>query len=149
MIQRIQSVWLFLAAMVSGSLFMPSMVLYRYTVPGGFTGGKVESLSTLNFYPLLVVAVVMTLLPLVAIFMFKDRKRQRGMAVLSILACIGFISLMFMKIGNINNKMPAPANQVYGIVGSVVPVAAIIFLILAIKGIRKDEKLIKSLDRLR
>lgn len=36
----------------------------------------------------------------------------------------------------------------YGI-GSVLPVAAIILLIIAISGIRKDEKLVRSVDRLR
>lgn len=149
MIQRIQSVWLFLAAMISGALFMPSMTLYRYIVPSGFTGGQQKTLNTLNHYPLLVVAVVMTVLPLVAIFMFKDRKRQRGMAVLGILACVGFIALMFMKIGSINNATPPPTGQEYGIIGSVIPVVSIIFLVLAIRGIRKDDKLIKSLDRLR
>lgn len=34
-------------------------------------------------------------------------------------------------------------------VGSVFPIVALVFLVLALRGIRKDEKLIRSADRLR
>lgn len=149
MIQRIQSVWLLLAVMINGMLFLPSMSLYRYVVPTGITGGQVKFLSTTNYFPLLIVAAVITLLPLVAIFMFKDRKRQKGMVLLSIIAGVGFIALMIMKIGNLRNGTPPVADDSYSIPGALLPVLSLLFLILAHQGIRKDEKLIKSLDRLR
>jgi glucan phosphoethanolaminetransferase (alkaline phosphatase superfamily) len=148
MIQRIQSVWLFLASMISGLLFLPSTVLYSWGIPG-FPMAQLRTLSAISFYPLLVIAAVMVLLPLIAIFMFKDRKRQRGMATMGILAAVSFALVLFMKIGNINNNTPGITGQQYGILGALVPVASIIFLILAIRGIRADEKVLKSYERLR
>ena len=80
--------------------------------------------------------------------MFGNRKRQRTMALLSMVFTLGFLALTLMRVGNFNNGSSAPANGSYWI-GSILPIISVIFLILAIRGIRKDEKLIKSLDRLR
>jgi hypothetical protein len=147
MIQRIQSVWLFLASMACGLLFMPSVFLYRWATPG--LPLNVNSLTATKFYPLLVLAAVMTLLPLIAIFFFRNRARQRGLAVLSLLACVAFLVVLFMKVSSITSNTVGIINSEYGILGAVAPVAGMIFLVLAIRGIKKDEKILRSLDRLR
>ncbi|RYD53449.1 MAG: DUF4293 family protein [Sphingobacteriales bacterium] len=148
MIQRIQSLWLFLASMISGLLFMPSTVLYKWAVPA-LPIVQTETLTATKFYPLLIIAAFMTILPLVTIFFFKDRPRQRGLATLSILASLAFAIVMFMKITAIRSSGISKVGEQYGILGALVPVISIVFLILAVRGIRKDEKIIKSLDRLR
>ncbi len=148
MIQRVQSIWLFLASMISGLLFLPSVILYKWGV-AGLPLPKLYTLNAANFYPLLILAGFMAVLPLVAIFFFADRKRQRGIATLGILASAAFAIVLFMKIANINSTYTGITGQEYGILGAMIPVATIIFLILAIRGIRKDEKLIRSVDRLR
>jgi hypothetical protein len=148
MIQRIQTLWLFLAAFVSGLLFI--MPVYKYEIPAlPGVGNSAQLLQASQFYPLLIIAAVMTLIPLIAIFMYLNRKRQRRMAIISILACISFIGVMMMKINNIKQGTPAPVNEQYVIPGSLLPVLPIIFLIMAIIGINKDEKLVRSMDRLR
>lgn len=148
MIQRIQSVWLFLAALASGGLFISP--LYKYDIPGiPGLGEQAHFLTAARFYPLLLIAAVMTLLPLIAIFMFKERKKQKGMAIGALLACIAFIGVMIMRIGHIKQGAPAPTNDQYLIPGALLPVLAIVFLILAMRGIAKDDKLVKSMDRLR
>jgi uncharacterized membrane protein len=53
-----------------------------------------------------------------------------------------------MRVSNANNSSSAPTSGSYWI-GSILPVLAIIFLIMAIRAIRNDEKLVKSMDRLR
>ena len=72
------------------------------------------------------------------------------MVVLTILATIGFIALMLAKINELNNTMPTEdkGNGHYGI-GAILPVFSLILLILALRGIIKDDKLVKSTDRLR
>jgi len=142
MIQRIQSVWLLLAALTSGALFISP--LYRYDTAGGE-----QLLQTTGFYPLLIIAAIMTLLPLAAIFMYKERKRQRGMVIGALFACLGFLGVMWMKTSNIQKEIPAPTGGQYAIPGALLPAVAIIFLMLAIRGINKDEKLVRSMDRLR
>ncbi|MEZ5017941.1 MAG: DUF4293 domain-containing protein [Flavipsychrobacter sp.] len=145
MIQRIQSVWLLLAALVNAGLFYLSYYKAIFLTNGEET---VKYLRATSYLPSLVVLIVITILPLVTIFRFKDRKKQSRMAVLSMIASIGFHALAIMRIGNINNSEPLPSDGSYQI-GFFLPTIAIIFLLLAIKGIRKDEKLVKSLDRLR
>ena len=152
MIQRIQSVWFFLASLVNGLLFLPSIKLYKDLTPGGggipgmaSAVGRTEYLSATTSLPLMLLAAVITLVPLVAIFLFKRRKSQRGMGGMAIVGVIAFISTMLMLVGN-TTKHPGDA---YLVPGPVLPVMGMVFVILALRGVRKDEKLIKSLDRLR
>ncbi len=150
MIQRIQSLWLFLAALLSGLMMINWYTgwVYSADIRRGFET-IVQRLTVTEHFPSLIIAVVMALLPLIAIFMFRDRKRQRMMSIVSILAAIAFIGVNLMRINNFNETTaPTPQNGSY-MAGSVIPVAVIVFLILAIRGINKDEKLIKSMDRLR
>jgi membrane protease YdiL (CAAX protease family) len=144
MIQRIQSVWLFFAAFVSAALFI--FPLYHYT-PAGAASPLL--MGAKNEYILLLLATVMTLLPMIAIFLFKNRKRQKALVWFSILASAGFIAAMLMKIQNIKNAVPPATNDNFALPGPVIPVVGIILLFLALSGIRKDDALIRSVDRLR
>jgi heme/copper-type cytochrome/quinol oxidase subunit 1 len=56
---------------------------------------------------------------------------------------------MLMRVSNLRNGSPSIAHFEYVLPGVLVVLAAMVFLVLALQGIRKDEKLIKSLDRLR
>lgn len=141
MIQRIQSIWLFLAALMAAGLLY--FKLYTYNSPKGIE--EVYVSSGLGF---LVLAIILIILPLVALFMFKNRKRQKGLAILNIIAAIGFIAATVMRVTSVKNDAPLSNSTSYGI-GAVLPVAIIVFTALAINDIRKDEKLVKSLDRLR
>ena len=142
MIQRKQSLWLLVAALLNAGVFI--FDLYRADVTvNGIADHKV--LRVADHYPPLLIALVMTLLPVVTIFMFSNRKRQVGMSAVSMVGTLSFISMMLMRVKNIS---PAPAAGSYWI-GAVLPVAAVIFIVMAIVGIRKDEKLVRSVDRLR
>lgn len=150
MIQRRQTLWLFLAALLSATLMLNwyTGYVYQADIAQGF-GIVVKDLSVRSHFPTLIIAVVMTLLPLITIFMFKNRKQQRGMVAAGLLACFSFIGVNLMRINNFNHTTaPAPANGSYQL-GSVIPVVVVVFLILALRGISKDEKLVKSMDRLR
>lgn len=145
MIQRIQSLWLFLAALAAAGLLYFSLYNYHTLVN---TVDTANQLKANNNYGLFVLAILLIILPLVNIFMFKNRKRQKGLAALSIVVAIGFIAVMVMRITSLRNDTPPPTSGSYG-VGAIMPILSIVFLFLAISGIRKDEKLVKSLDRLR
>ena len=143
MIQRMQSVWLFLAALLNGALFISPLYKYQSAEASD------NLLSANNFYPLMIIAAVITFMPLMTIFLFKNRKKQIRMIVVSILATISFIAVMMMRISSIKKGLPEPINDQYLIPGSLLPVVAILFMIVAIRGVNKDEKLVKSMDRLR
>ena len=145
MIQRIQSIWLLLAGLVNAGLFYFA-IYHAEVVENGIA--VTQQLRVNDHYPSLLMALVITVLPLVAIFMFKNRTRQRNVVLFSIVACIAFIAFTLMRVSNFNNGTSAPVTGTYW-VGSILPVVAIIFLVMAVNGIRRDEKLVKSLDRLR
>lgn len=145
MIQRIQTVWLLLAMLINAVLFRIDLYTAHIIQNGTDT---ITAVNVTNYYPLLIIAALITLLPLFAIFLFKNRKQQKGIVTLSIVVTLGFIALTIMRVGNLNNATPPATGGAYSVL-SVLPVVSLIFLFLALKGIRKDEKLVKSLDRLR
>jgi len=146
MIQRIQSLWLFLAAMMNGLLFI--LPLYRFNYPN-MVYSPWQNEGVRNYIPLFILAAIATVLPLVSIFFFKDRKRQRGMVWLSIISIFAFVAVMLMRVSNLRNGALTISHFEYMLPGVLVTLGAMVFLVLALQGIRKDEKLIRSLDRLR
>lgn len=154
MIQRIQSIWLLIAALFGAGIFLFNILNISYVdaVSGEeiTKGIKLLEYSYILGYIMVLLAIVVTALPLISIFMFKNRKRQINLALLAIVLNIGFIafSLTFFK-DDVLTKFNMPAQSTSFGIGSFLPVAAIVFLAMAISGIRKDEKLVRSADRLR
>jgi Domain of unknown function (DUF4293) len=145
MIQRKQTLWLLLAALINVGLFL--FDLYRvHVVTNGVD--TILPLKVNDKFFFVLIALVTIVLPAIAIFMYKDRKRQRLLGVLSVIACLSFISTMLMQVSKFSSSIPAASGGTYWI-ASVLPVISIIFLVMAIRGINKDEKLVKSQDRLR
>jgi peptidoglycan/LPS O-acetylase OafA/YrhL len=141
MIQRIQSVWLFLAG-VAG--------LLTYKLP--IWTGILQDGSLKNFLGnenLLYFAanIATVLLAFVAIFLFKNRPLQKNMAWLGFLLSIVLIALEVYIANSYETELNL--QQSSWKFGAIMPLLMIIFFFLAVQGIRKDEKLIKSLDRLR
>jgi len=147
MIQRKQSIWLLIAALLNAGVFY--FDLYRYhNVLTGTTPIAPTNLNVSNHYPSLLIAMVMTALPFITIFMFGNRKRQIRMSFASILAILSFTSMMLWRVTNLGRLTPPPTSGNYWI-GAILPVIALVFIIMAMVAIRKDEKLVKSADRLR
>jgi hypothetical protein len=142
MIQRIQSIWLFVAALMNALVF--GVDLYRWeAMPAGAAAPL--PLRVGDHYPSLILVVTMTVLPIITIFMFKQRKRQMAMSAMSLVATGAFITMTLNRVGHL--QVPQATGSYW--IGSVLPLVADVFLILAILAIRKDENLVKSMDRLR
>ncbi|MCF8448587.1 MAG: DUF4293 domain-containing protein [Taibaiella sp.] len=145
MIQRKQSLWLLLAALFAAGVFY--FDLYRGEI---LTGDIVESrmLRVADHYPSLLIALVMVLLPLITIFMFTNRKRQLRMTAIALISTAGFMSMMLWRVTGLTREVPPVTGGNYW-VGAVLPVFSLVLLVLAMAGIRSDEKLVRSTDRLR
>jgi hypothetical protein len=151
MIQRIQSVWLLLAALVSAGLFVFGILSITYTADGAEVTKSIKllELNTMMGYLLAIIAIAVVALPLIAIFMFKNRKLQMNLALLALVLNVGFIAFYLMSIESYKTAhVPPVSSSAFG-VASFMPVLSVIFLFLAMRGIRKDNKLVKSLERLR
>jgi len=152
--QRIQTIFLLLAAIVLGLLFTPIMSFFTVT-------GTQELLQQSDVAMLAdgifnihdhIIFQILTILAIVAsiaaIFMFKNRTLQ---LTLSRLTLVGSVMILFL-IGiffYLDYQVIQANSVVSGEFGLLSPVLGIIFSILASRGIKKDEQLVKSSDRLR
>lgn len=141
MIQRIQTLWLFLAALLMALIFY--FPTYR------FSGSSVLPLTIGNDFLAIVLAALSIILSIVTIVRFKDRKQQTSLTWLNILLCIGLQIWLFIRINNFTSQPEHVNIPGYYWIGTFIPLAVIILLFMAKSGIRKDEKLVKSLNRLR
>ncbi len=141
MLQRKQSIWLLLAALLNACLFIVPFYRWHEAPDTAWHDLRLNS-----FFPAFLVAIVITLLPLVAIFMFRKRKQQMAMCMVSLLSIITFTSMMLAKVTSL-----VPANATDGTywIGAALPALSFVFIVLAMLGIRKDDKLVQSMDRLR
>lgn len=77
---------------------------------------------------------------------FKNRKRQFRLATLNFVLILVYIGVLVAYIFVAKDKLDADIIWRYPVI---LPVIALIFNYLAMRGVQKDENLIKSLDRLR
>ena len=143
MIQRKQSVYLFLAALMNAGVFYFDLYQYHLLDTSTFTPLRVN-----DHFPSLLLALLITLIPLIIIFLFKNRKLQIRLSLISLIAIISFIAIMLWRVNGLG-KMTSPPHDGSYWIGSVLPVISLVFVFLAIISIRKDDKLVKSVDRLR
>ena len=139
MIQRIQTLWL-LAASICG---FATLKLSFYS------GNKLDATNVKQFVPLnattnnilMVLTACVAAAALVLIFFYNDRKRQMLITLVAFVVSIINIILYFTEI----NKFVEGNYDITAVFAFLVP----LFLLFAARGIYKDEKLIKSVDRLR
>jgi hypothetical protein len=136
MLQRIQTVYLLIAAIVSGGLIF---VLHLWVTNEGVIIYAKDSLLHLGLF------LGSALLSLITIFKYKNRKSQFMLGRLNII--LNFILLGFFVYQSLNVSGETAVSE-KGI-GMLLPIVSIVFLALANKAIKKDEDLVKSVDRLR
>jgi len=98
-------------------------------------------------YLLFIVAGVLVVFPLVTLSLFKNRKSQKSLILLSILINLVFIGLIWMEVSDFTTSHTF-TSSVYQI-ASVIPIICVVLLFLAFGAIRKDEKMIREAERLR
>ncbi len=141
MIQRIQSVWLFLAGVAA--LLTLKLPFYTGNIIKEGQPKVFASLTAISDTLLTITTVATGLLALVIIFLFKDRKLQTRLSFVALLLSGLNLVLFYFQV-----KKFVPGEGNYGLT-AIIAIAVPILLILAIRGIYRDNKLVKSLDRLR
>ena len=135
MLQRIQTLYLLIAAVCSGALSLSTYLL----VSEGVTVYVIDSISYLVLFE------GSAMLSLVSIFLFKSRQTQFVLGRLNIILNFILLGLFVFRLLSLPG---GPANPEKGI-GLLIPIFSIVLLALANKAIKKDETLVKSVDRLR
>jgi len=96
--------------------------------------------------PLTILLAVIVLLLLINIFSYKKRILQMRLSVFSILLMIGSIGLIFFYALHGQGKIHGEIFYLYPVI---FPVVSTILAFLAFKGVKKDEELVRSYDRIR
>lgn len=158
MIQRIQTVYLLLALLCGAlTFFLPyahflegDLKVAEYAAFGVFNvqSDIVEMASPYDF-PAWVLAVLSTLLPLIAVFLYKKRPVQYRIARLAFLTNLAYAVYLFFAAEAAAEMLFNGEITIFYHVGFYLPVAALPLCFLAVRGIKKDEDLVKSLDRIR
>lgn len=145
MIQRIQSLFLFLASGCFFGLFgLPFASSDEVTKP--FFEDLIY--NVLDHPALLGITIAGGSIALINIFLFKNRGLQMRLSILVIICSI-LLALFATYLVYQDASLMSPGADLEDGFGVYLPPAALIFGILSYIFVKKDEKLVKSMDRLR
>jgi len=136
---------LFLPIMSKNINGTPFPVLYTWGVSSTWDLGEYMSTMIQPTYPLLITNIAVALICFINIFNYRKRSFQKRFAIISILLIVGFAFLCSVYA----QKLPGGVEGASFGVGAYLPAVAILFVVLGIFGINKDERLIRSAERLR
>jgi hypothetical protein len=143
MIQRIQSVFLAMVALCSAALFGTNAADTDTAISGSEVFNDAE--FTIFDSPLLIGGVAATMLVSVAaIFLFRNRRLQMILCLVAVLITLAYSAYGGLLWGTDTAAAAADPN-----LGIALPFLAIVFAVIARRAIKKDEKLVRSADRLR
>ena len=145
MIQRKQTIFLFLAAIIFGAMFMVPFAVSNQPSVQFLSDGV---FNILDHPVLLVLTLGGILMSLYAIFLFRKRKAQLRLGYIIIIIAILLPLSAFILFTRTSAEADASV-MIEDQFGLYLPAAAILFVVLANYFIRKDERLVKSMDRLR
>lgn len=144
MIQRIQSIYLLGATILSGGLILLLSLWVdgeqnEFFVLDAFKGGNMMLIV------LAVLFIVSAILSFSSIFQYKKRQLQFVLGRLIILINFIIIGLLVYYSQNLSGEITVSEKGI----GLLIPIVTIVLVALANKSIKKDEELVKSVDRLR
>lgn len=141
MIQRIQTLWLLVVAIAAFATY--TLTLYI----GKAADGTQKVFQLADDFLLVIIIIALGILAMICLFLFKNRKLQFKLSVFGIIFSIGFIFLEYFRVEGFkkDNLIQTGTYQI----GALLPILMVIFFFLAARGIYKDERLIKSMNRLR
>ena len=144
MIQRIQTLYLLLAGVISlGFIFVFSLWTNTKGVEYFALDLFYESLIILKVIPILF--VLSGFLSLISLFLFKNRKNQFILNRINILINLFLLGVLIYHLLMLSGETQVSEKGI----GVFLPVVVIVLLAIANKAIKKDEDLVKSVDRLR
>lgn len=155
MIQRIQSLYLLLTSLLS-ILFLKGAFLTFFDNTGSsieisLSGimkytGNADPVKVGEVWTILILSVIIPVLSIIIISLYKKRDYQLILTKILIIMISAFIGTSLVYSYIIISKYEADFTSWYKLI---VPVLQLIVSVLAYYGIKKDDELVKSYDRLR
>lgn len=179
MIQRIQSLWLLLAACCMALCLMVPVAKYHFdNMPA--EGQRVEArldlfaqgdatmlpqmdqpvsqysqrLTGMETWPLVTIVLVCMVIALAALLLFKRRTLQMRLSAFGFILSVVYAFLLFFWAVDhyadlLSAGMGGVKPEVTWSLGAFAPLASMVFFFLAQRAIRKDEAMVRAADRLR
>jgi len=136
MIQRIQTLYLMVVALCSGLL---PFVFSLWKLSDGDAVFAADNLFVLAAF------LVVAILAILSIFRYKKRQNQFVLNRLNMILNLFLLGFFVYRSLNLSGETAVSEKGI----GMLIPVFSIVFLVLANRAIKKDEDLVKSVDRLR
>jgi membrane protease YdiL (CAAX protease family) len=136
MIQRIQTIYLIVSAIIIGALFM------WFPVVLGNDGSVIMERNEPLIFGLIFVSIA---LAIISILSFKKRQLQFVLNRLNIISNFILLGVFVYRLLTLSGETIVSEKGI----GVLFPIISIVFLVLANKAIKRDEDLVKSVDRLR
>jgi len=140
MLQRIQTIWLLLAA--TCSFISLKITFYAGNlIAEGTTSNSVGAFSKITGMDNPILTTAVGVMSLICIFLYKNRKQQIKFCIAAFFIEISLLIFYYFLTKTFKEGTLA--------IGAGIHLFIIIFILLAIAGIRKDNKIIAESDRLR
>jgi hypothetical protein len=154
MIQRLQTLYLLIAdVLIAIMFFVPFTQMYGnggklfLFYLSGITGeGTDQGEIMQKSWPLLILTCLILVLLTLVIFLYKNRKLQIKICYLTIVLLLGLLSSIYFTIWKCNSLLGGDYSLK---ISFSFPLIATLLVFLAIRGIAKDDKLVKSIHRIR
>lgn len=157
MIQRVQTIYLFLAAVIMAVVNWLPLVEFSVNnntidsvVPFYTYGIHLESegvITAITTYPIAIISALAAVLSFITIFMYKNRIKQINISLISMFLSLMFYLIFFIYWWYAKDALATDGTTIG--LGIVFPAISVILNILAAKAIKADEKLVRSADRIR
>lgn len=145
MIQRIQSIFYLISGLCFAGLFKFPFATSDVSIPQLLSD---RVYNVMDNIVLIILALAGAIISIVAIFLFKNRTMQIRSGYIIIILSILTPLVAFLLIYNEQTAV-RDASGINDEPGIFLPVVALIFAFLANRFVKKDDKLVKSMDRLR
>jgi hypothetical protein len=155
MIQRVQSIYLLLATIAISILIFPPIAvftdpsanIYQLSFAGIAQYSKDIWLIKQRSYLMDFIILVTLITSIIAIFFFRNRKEQIRICWLLIAFNLLVFLSFYYEINIVKHTLPITVTSLNWQV--ILPIISIILIYLAISAIKKDEELVRSMDRIR
>ncbi|HEX2970115.1 MAG TPA: DUF4293 domain-containing protein [Bacteroidales bacterium] len=145
MIQRIQTVYLLLTTL-AGILFLTGNILYFSDGSSVSFSGVSAGIEVEKNWLLSVLMAGIPLISFITIFLYRKRKLQ--MKLIGFLITLIVIVVLFLGFYSFRTINKSDTSLIFNY-RILIPLLMLIFSFLALRGIRKDEEIVRSYDRLR
>jgi len=127
-------------------LLVSENVSYIFRYRGIYELAENLEILTIQSIPLAILFDIILIISLVSIFLFKNRMLQMRLSIINIMLMLGSYALVYYYLYTAFNEQEVTLHISFI---AAFPLISAILTYMAFRGIKKDEKLVKSLDRIR